>query len=391
MTLTVAVVTGTRADYGLLRWLMEELRDRENVALRTIVTGSHLSPAFGSTVDAITADDFTVDERVEILSDDDSPLGTAAAMARATEGLAVAFSRTAPDLVVVLGDRYEILAAAQAALVLGIPVAHIAGGELTEGAIDDAIRHAVTKLSRLHFPAAEDYRRRIIQMGEDPAQVWNVGATGLDNFVRLELLDRAALAESLGISLGTGPLGVCTFHPETLDRQSPADALRPLLDALTARPELQVIFTMANADPGGRAINAVLEQFTAERDASWLFASLGQVRYLSLLREADVVIGNSSSGIIEAPAAGTPTVNIGERQTGRLRAASIIDVPNDTVAIGEALDRALSPEFQELAARRESPYGQPGAAQRMADVIAAVDLERLHTKKFHDRGGEDER
>jgi len=390
MTRTIAVVTGTRAEYGLLRWVLAEIADRSDLRLQLIVTGSHLSPAFGDTWRAIVDDGFAIDERVEILDDDDSALGAARALGRATSGVAEALDRLHPDLVVLLGDRYEILGAASAALMLGIPIAHIAGGEVTEGALDDAIRHAVTKLSALHFPAAEAYRARILQLGENPAMVTTVGATGFDNFERLRLLDRTHLAAELGIALDLArPLIACTFHPETRGAATPEQALTPLFDALDALPELQVIVTKADADAGGRRINELLDAYVAQHSGRmWAFASLGQQRYLSLLAAADVVLGNSSSGIIEAPAAGTPTVNIGDRQTGRLRAPSIIDVENDAEQIRAAIERSLAPDAQAAAARRESPYGTPGAARLIVDRLAAVDLAALRTKHFHERGVE---
>lgn len=383
----IAVVTGTRADYGLLRWVMSEIDARDGLELEIIATGSHLSDAFGATVSAIEDDGFRVTERVEILDDDDSARGTVQAMARAVSGLGDALIRLDPDLVVLLGDRYEILAAAQAALVLGIPIAHLAGGELTEGAFDDAIRHAVTKMSQLHFPAAGEYRDRIIQLGEEPGRVVDVGATGLDNFERLPLLDRAALAADLGVAWDERPLAAVTFHPETLARQSAQEALAPLFEVLGGDDGLQVVITKANADTGGREINAAIDAFVAEHPGRVsAYSSLGQRRYLSLLLAADVVVGNSSSGIIEAPVAGTPTVNIGARQQGRLRAPSIIDVENTPAAIRDGIDRALAPDFQALAAERTSPYGTPGAATRIVDVLATADLDAIRVKRFHTGG-----
>jgi UDP-N-acetylglucosamine 2-epimerase (non-hydrolysing)/GDP/UDP-N,N'-diacetylbacillosamine 2-epimerase (hydrolysing) len=363
---------------------MSEIDARAGLELLVIATGSHLSEAFGATAEAIEADGFAIAERVEILDDDDSARGTVRAMARAVSGIGDALDRLSPDLVVLLGDRYEILAAAQAALVLGIPVAHIAGGELTEGAFDDAIRHAVTKMSHLHFPYASEYRDRIIQLGEDPARVVDVGATGLDNFERLPLLDRPALAAELGVEWDDRPLIAVTFHPETLARQSAAEALAPLFEVLAADESLQVVITKANADTGGREINAAIDAFTAEHpERVSAFSSLGQLRYLSLLRAADVVLGNSSSGIIEAPTAGTPTVNIGARQQGRLRAPSIIDVENTAAAIRDGLDRALAPAFQASAAEGRSPYGTPGAGKRIVDLLESADLDAVRIKRFH--------
>ncbi len=379
----VTVVTGTRADYGLLRWTMAGIQAHPELELCLIVTGSHLSTDFGSTHTAISADGFRIDETVPILSDTDSPLGAARSTGLATAGIAEALDRLRPDIVLVLGDRCEILAAAQAALLLGIPVAHIGGGEVTEGAVDDSLRHATTKMSHLHFTAAAEYRDRVIQLGEDPDRVFLVGAVGLDNLDLLDLLNEQVLARDLGVEL-THPLALCTFHPETLADQTPREALAPLFEVLQAESDLQVIVTKANADAGGREINRLLEEFVAlhpQRMA--LFASLGQLRYLSLLTVADLVIGNSSSGILEAPSAGTPTVNIGDRQKGRLRAPSVIDVPNETPAIRAGIARALSERFRQQAAARVSPFGVPGAARVIVDVLATVDLATLRTKRFH--------
>ncbi len=383
----IAVVTGTRADYGLLRWLMAEIDQRPGLQLQVVATGTHFSPEFGDTGLAIAGDGFTIAESIEIMNDDDSPLGVATSTGAATTGIAEALSRLSPDLVVLLGDRFEILAATQAAMLLGIPVAHIAGGEITEGAVDDSIRHAITKMARLHFTAAEEYRDRVIQLGEDPSTVFCVGATGLDNLARLELLATDELSSQIGFDVSRHPLAACTYHPETLADQTPGEAIAPLFAALDALPELRVVFTKSNADAGGREINRLIDAFVEERAARMVaYASLGQLNYLSLLQLADVVLGNSSSGIVEAPSSGTPTVNIADRQKGRLRAPSVIDVPNDATAIVEGIRAALSPEKQTLAAARVSPFGGPGAAALIADVLEAVDLESLRTKQFHTPG-----
>lgn len=386
MARRITVVTGTRADYGLLRWLMAEIDRRDGLELSIIATGTHFSEEFGSTHLAIIDDGFTIDERVDILGDD-SPLGVARSTGVATVGIAEALDRLRPDLVVVLGDRFEILAATQAAMLLGIPVAHIAGGEVTEGAVDDSIRHAITKMARLHFTAAGEYTDRVVQLGEHPSTVFQVGAVGLDNLERLALLDERELSASLEFDVTRHPLAVCTHHPETLAGQSAAEALAPLLRALEAREDLTVVFTKSNADAGGREMNRLIDEFvSAHPDRMAAFASLGQVRYLSAITLADVVIGNSSSGIVEAPSAGTPTVNIGDRQKGRLRAPSVIDVANDAAAIGSAIDRALGDDAQSIARRRESPFGEPGSAARIAEVLETVDLESLRTKRFHHGG-----
>ncbi len=385
MTRRIAVVTGTRADYGLLRWLLSELRDRDDVELRIVVTGMHLSPEFGDTWRVIEEDGFTIDARVDLQLGPDSGADIAHATARALSGLTDALEGIAPDLVVLLGDRFEILAAAQACLFLGIPIAHIAGGELTEGAIDDAIRHAVTKMAHLHFVETAAYADRVVQLGESPDRVFEVGGIGLDNLDRLELLDRARLEQELGLVL-TAPLALCTFHPETLAGQSAEDAIRPLFDALESLPDLQVVFTKGNADAGGRELNLLVDGFVAahaERMAA--FTSLGQLRYLSLMRIADVVLGNSSSGIMEAPTAGTPTVNIGDRQRGRLRAPSVIDVPDEAGGIRDAILRALQADTQDAAAKRVSPFGTAGASARIAEIVATHDLDGILVKRFHDQ------
>jgi UDP-N-acetylglucosamine 2-epimerase (non-hydrolysing)/GDP/UDP-N,N'-diacetylbacillosamine 2-epimerase (hydrolysing) len=383
-TRKIAVVTGTRADYGLLRWLMNEIDARADLELQVMATGMHLAPEFGSTWQAIVEDGFSIDERIEMLLSSDTSVGVAKSVGIATMGFADAFARLSPDIVVVLGDRFEILAATQAALIMRLPLAHIAGGETTEGAIDDAIRHAITKMSNLHFTAADAYRERVIQMGEQPALVFQVGAVGLDNFERLTLMGRRELSDALDVEFDDRPLVLCTFHPETRANESPQDALGPLFQALHELDTLRIVFTKGNADSGGHEMNRLIDEFVtrhAERTAA--FTSLGQLKYLSLLSAADVVVGNSSSGIVEAPTAGTPTVNIGDRQKGRLRAPSIIDSSNETFAIREAIERALSDDFVLIAAEKISPFGAAGASIKIADVLANVNLDSLRTKKFY--------
>jgi UDP-hydrolysing UDP-N-acetyl-D-glucosamine 2-epimerase len=384
MSRTIAVVTGTRADYGLLRWLMHELRNRDGVALKVIATGTHFDPSFGETWHAIRDDGFDIDARVEILNHDDTPLGVALATAEAVRGLAHAFSDLSPDLVVVLGDRYEILAATEAAFLMRIPVAHLHGGEVTQGALDDGIRHAVTKLSALHFVAAEEYAARVRQLGEDPERIFVVGATGLDNFERIDLISATELGDRVGLDL-SGDFIMCTQHPETTLDVDPREFAAPLLAALDEFPEVKVIISKANADAGGRALNEVYQQYAdAHPHRIALVASLGQYGYLSALTHSVTVVGNSSSGILEAPSAGTPTVNIGDRQTGRLRAPSVIDVDNSAEAIADGIRRAMTPELQQLAARKISPYGRPGVAPKIAEVLATVDLSTLAVKVFRD-------
>jgi UDP-hydrolysing UDP-N-acetyl-D-glucosamine 2-epimerase len=304
-------------------------------------------------------------------------------MARGLAGCAEALDRLKPDILVLLGDRYEALAAAEAALLLRVPIAHIHGGEATEGAIDDLIRHAITKMAHLHFPAAELYRQRILQLGEPPERVFTVGAPGLDHIDNMKILSRPELERDLGFSFGERNLLV-TYHPVTLDLASPTAAVRRLLDALDRLPEAHVIMTKSNADVGGRAINAMIGGYEgAHQNRVVAVSSLGQQRYLSVMAHADAVVGNSSSGIIEAPAMGKPTVNIGPRQHGRARAPSVIDCADDTEAILAAIECALSPRMRAKAVARRSPYGCGGASKRIKDVLATIQLEGLLAKEFH--------
>ncbi|MBF0305826.1 MAG: UDP-N-acetylglucosamine 2-epimerase (hydrolyzing) [Alphaproteobacteria bacterium] len=382
----VCVFTGGRADWGLLRWLARDLRDDPAVELRLLVSGGHLCPEFGLTARQIEEDGFTIDARVDMVLAGDSPVATAKAIGLGTIGFADALDRIAPDILVVLGDRYEALAVAQAAMMLRLPIAHIHGGEATEGAIDEAIRHALTKMAHLHFAAAEPYRRRIIQMGEAPDRVCGVGAPGLDNLARLPALDRAGLEAALGFAL-PAPFFLVTYHPATLSAVDPSVPMAALLDALDEFPEARVLLTKANADTAGRVVNHMIDAYAAARpDRVLATASLGQLRYLSALRLADAVIGNSSSGIIEAPAAATPTVNLGMRQRGRLRAASIIDCAEDRPSIAAAIREALAPSMRARLDPRAAPYGGGGASARIASILRDVPLDGLLDKRFHDEG-----
>ena len=381
----ICIATGTRAEYGLLYWLMKEVVADADLHLQIIATGMHLSPEFGLTYQQIEADGFTIDAGVEMLLSSDSPVGIAKSIGLGVIGFADALQSLEPDILVVLGDRFEILAAAQAAMVARIPIAHIHGGEATEGLIDEAIRHAVTKMSHLHFTAAEDYRKRVIQLGESPARVYNTGAIGLDNLAQLQLLARPELERALDFNLDPGPLILCTYHPVTLSERGEGAVLGSLFEALDRLPDTRVIFTKGNADAGGRTLNEMIDGYVAHNsNRVATFVSLGQVRYLSLLREADIVLGNSSSGIVEAPTARTPTVNIGDRQRGRLKAPSIIDCDESADAILTAVEKALSPEFQQLAAEGQTLFGEGGASKRIKEVIKEASLEGILFKRFHD-------
>ena len=370
----ICIVTGTRAEYGLLFWLMKEVAADPNLLLQIIATGMHLSPEFGLTYHQIEVDGFSIDAKVEMLLSSDTAVGIAKSMGLGVIGFADALDRLKPSILVVLGDRFEILAAAQAAMVARIPIAHIHGGEATEGAFDESIRHAITKMAQWHFVAAEPYRKRVIQLGEAPDRVFNSGAPGLDHLQHLDWLDRGSLEESLGIPLDS-PTFLVTYHPATLGQRSPVSAMDELLAALDQYPQAAVIFTYPNADTGGRSLINRLDQWVlANRQRAKAIASLGQQRYLSLLRYADVVLGNSSSGLTEAPVLKKATVNIGDRQKGRLKASSVIDAAENENAIVAAINKALSADFQARLPATKSLYGCGDASRRIKDTLKIVDL-----------------
>jgi UDP-N-acetylglucosamine 2-epimerase (non-hydrolysing)/GDP/UDP-N,N'-diacetylbacillosamine 2-epimerase (hydrolysing) len=363
---------------------MREIAAEPALELQVVVTGAHLSPEFGSTHRQIASDGFTIDATVDMLLSGDTPAAVTKSMGLGVIGFADALARVRPSIVVVLGDRYEIFAAAQAAMVARLPIAHIHGGEVTEGVFDDPIRHSITKMAHLHFVAAEPYRARVVQLGEDPARVFNFGTLGIENIRKLEPLDRGALEADLGIPLRQ-PTLLVTYHPVTLDGKHPADAVNALCIALDRFPESTVIITGANADTDGRLINARLQEFAARNGSRAVYVtSLGQRRYLSAMMHSDAVVGNSSSGIIEAPAVKTATVNIGARQGGRLKAASIIDCADDADAITRAIGHALSPEFRAGLSEVESLYGSGDAAAKITQVLKEADLEGILIKPFHD-------
>jgi GDP/UDP-N,N'-diacetylbacillosamine 2-epimerase (hydrolysing) len=382
----VAVVTGTRAEYGLLRWVMDGIRLNPALELQVIVTGMHLSPEFGLTYKEIEGDGFHIDRRVEMLLSSDTPVGIAKSIGVGVIGFADALQDLRPDLLLVLGDRFEILAAATAALVARIPIVHLHGGELSEGAFDDAIRHSLTKMSHWHFVATEDYRRRVIQLGEDPQRVFHVGALGIDSIRTLALLDRDALEAELGFALGTKSLLV-TFHPVTLDNAPASQPMAELLATLDRLEDTRIIFTMPNADTGGRALFGMIEDFVAVHPNARAYTSLGQLRYLSCMRHVDAVVGNSSSGLIEAPSLRVPSVNIGDRQRGRVRAASVVDCGPDRASIRAAIDRVYSPVFRAQLSNIRNPYGEGGASRRIVEQLAVSPLDGELKKAFFDLPG----
>ncbi|MDR1917345.1 MAG: UDP-N-acetylglucosamine 2-epimerase [Synergistaceae bacterium] len=378
----VCVVTGTRAEYGLLYWLIRDLESAQDFDLQLMATGMHLSPEFGLTYKVIESDGFAIDARVESLLSSDTPVGIAKSTGLGLIGFADAFGRLAPDIVVVLGDRYEILAAAFAAYIARIPIAHIGGGEVTEGAVDEAIRHMITKMSSLHIVANETYRRRVIQLGEDPESV-HVGKNAtLEYLDRASSLSREELEASLGFKLGRVNFLV-TYHPATLGEDASAGCTE-LLAALDLFQEAKIVFTYPNSDTDGRVIIGMIEKFVERNiDRAAAFVSLGGARYLGCLAHFDVVIGNSSSGLIEAPTFRIPTVNIGERQRGRLRAASVIDCRPERSDIANAVSRALSPEFAEVTRSAVNPYCDARAPKSAIDILRGADL-KGGMKKFFD-------
>lgn len=382
----ICVVTGSRAEYGLLRWVMRGVAEAPDMDLQVIATGMHLSPEFGHTYREIEGDGFAIDRRVEMLLSSDSPVGVGKSVGLGVVGFADALHDLAPDCMLVLGDRFEILAAVTAALMARIPVAHIHGGEVTEGAIDDSIRHAVTKMSHLHFVAADEYGRRVVQLGESPDRVHVVGSLGVESAKRLPVLEKDALARELDVAFDR-PLLVVTFHPVTVDENGGIAQMSELLAALGELDHMRFVFTMPNADTGGRAIRQLVEAFVASNAHAHAFTSLGQLRYLSCVRHADAVVGNSSSGIIEAPAFGVGTVNIGDRQAGRLRANSVVDCPPERAAIRKAIERVTSSDFRKVLDNIENPYGEGNASERIIEALGRHDFAALVRKSFHDLPG----
>ncbi|HLN48622.1 MAG TPA: UDP-N-acetylglucosamine 2-epimerase [Steroidobacteraceae bacterium] len=379
----VCVVSGSRADYGCLRWVMDGIRKTPGLELQVIATGTHLSPEFGLTYREIENDGFAIDSKIEMMLSADTPSSLAKSMGLGLIGFGDALERLRPDLLFVLGDRFEIFAAAAAATVARVPIAHAHGGESTEGAFDEALRHSITKMSHLHFVAAEPYRRRVIQLGEDPARVFLVGGLGVDNVKKLKLLERDALESALGFKLGRRNL-LITFHPVTLENSTSARQMQELLSALEAVRDTHLIFTLPNADTGGRALMEMIERFVAGKAHARAFVSLGELRYLSCVRHVDGVVGNSSSGLIEVPSFGKGTVNIGDRQKGRLKAASVIDCEPRRKAIDAALQQLFSSSFQANLAAVRNPYGEGGASEKIVPLLKDYPLEFILKKSFHD-------
>ncbi|RHX90882.1 UDP-N-acetylglucosamine 2-epimerase [Leptospira stimsonii] len=379
----VSVVTGTRAEYGLLRLLIKKIQDSKHLELQLVVTGMHLSPEFGSTYQEIESDGFSIDKKVEMLMSADTSSSISKSIGLGMIGFADVWRDLEPDLIILLGDRYEIFAAASSAMVSKIPIAHIHGGEKTEGAFDESIRHCITKMSHLHFVATEEYRKRVIQLGESPEHVFNVGGFGVDAIRSLKLMTRSELETSLNYKFGEKNLLV-TFHPVTLEKSSSKVQMKELLDALKERSDVHYIFTMPNADTDSSVIFTMIEEFVNSNSNAVSFSSLGQLRYFSTLAQVDGVVGNSSSGILEAPTFLKGTVNIGDRQKGRLRAESVIDCEPEKKSILSAISRLYSQNFQNQLESIVNPYGLGGASDRMIQILEKMDWKDLLKKRFYD-------
>jgi len=380
----ICIFTSGRMEYGLLRGVIREIAASENLQLQILASGMHLSPEFGKTIDEINQDGFNPDECIEILLSGDTPTAICKSMGLALIGYGEAVQRLQPDIMVVLGDRFETFCMAAAAQVCRVPLAHIHGGETTEGAIDEAFRHSITKMSHLHFASSEEYRQRIIQLGESPDRVFNVGALGVENIHRTPLMRRYELAKSIGFILDR-PYFLVTFHSVTLEEAKAGEQFQALLDAVKNFPEYKVIFTKTNADTDGRVINRMIDDFIGEHsDRSAGFKSLGMQRYLSTVKYAEAVIGNSSSGIIEAPSFKVPTVNIGDRQKGRIETRSVINCFATKKEIVKSIQQVISPEFRSSIQDMTNPYEKKDTAENIKDIIKEFDLRNILKKEFCD-------
>ena len=379
----ICVVTGSRAEYGLLRLVMQGIKDDPELTLQVIATGMHLSPTFGFTYKEIEADGFNIDFKIETLSASDTPAGIAESMGKGLIGCAEAFSLLQPDVLVVLGDRFEIFAAVAAALVARIPVAHLHGGETTVGAFDEAFRHSITKMSHLHFVAADEYRKRVIQLGENPNKVFLVGGLGVDSIKNVTLLSKNELEKSLGIEFQSKSL-LITFHPVTLEDETSEAQMTELLYALSELSDTTLIFTMPNADTGGLALIKLIEEFVKSHLNAHSFISLGQQRYLSCIAQVDGAVGNSSSGLTEVPSFKKGTINIGARQLGRLQASSVINCEPEKEQIMAALVKLYSHDFKSSLAMTTNPYGEGGASFKVVNLLKDALLDGIIQKTFHD-------
>ena len=380
----ICIITGTRAEYGLLYWLMKEIQEESDLELQIIATGMHLSPEFGLTYRQIEKDGFKIDRKIEMLLSSDTPVGISKSMGLGMIGFAEAYTDLKPDIVVLLGDRFEIFSAAAAAMIARIPIAHLHGGEATEGVIDEPIRHSITKMSHLHFTATEEYRRRVIQLGEDPASVFNVGGLGIDNIKKLKLMSREEFEDSINFKLASKNLMI-TFHPVTLEHATAGEQFQNLLNVLDELEDTKIIFTEPNADTEGRLIIKMIDDYVSRNSCkSIAFVNLGQLRYLSALKFVDACVGNSSSGLAEAPTFKIGTINIGDRQRGRIKADSVIDCEPSKESILIAIRKLYSKAFQAKLKNVKNPYGEGGATEKIKKILKETDLSDILKKEFYD-------
>ena len=379
----ICVVTGTRAEYGLLYWLMKEIQSDKDLKLQIIVTGMHLSPEFGFTYKEIEKD-FKIDKKIEIVLSSDTSVGISKSMGLAQISFAEAYQDLKPDIIVVLGDRYEIFSSVSAAMIAKIPIAHVSGGETTEGAFDEAMRHSITKMSHIHFTATEEYKARVIQLGEHPKTVFNVGGMGVENIKRLQLLTKEELEKSINFKLNKKNILV-TFHPVTLEIGTSKEQFKEILNSIDELKDTNIIFTKANSDTDGRVINQMIDEYVTKNiHKSIVFTSLGQVRYLSALKYVDAMIGNSSSGLSETPSFKIGAINIGDRQKGRIKADNVIDCPPKKVSIKNAFKRLYSKEFQSAIKNCDNPFGDGYSSKIMVKVLKNQKLDNILKKSFHD-------
>ncbi len=379
----VCIVTGTRAEFGLMYWLIKSVHEDDDLELQLLVTGMHLSPEFGLTYKSIKESGFPISKKVEILLSSDSAVGISKSTGLGMISFSEAYMELQPDLIIVLGDRFEIFSAAAAAMISRIPIAHIHGGEATEGLIDEPIRHSITKMAQLHFTANSAYRNRVIQLGEQPKRVFNTGSPGLDNVYNLELLGKDQFEKAINFKLGFRN-ALVSFHPVTLENNTSKVQFEALLSALDSIEDLNIIFTKPNADTDGRVIIELIDQYVIDRPyKSCAFISLGQLRYLSSLMYVDVVVGNSSSGLTEVPSFKIPTINIGDRQKGRLKAKSVIDCLPSKKSIAGAIKEGLSPGFIQSISDVENPYGKGGASEKIKHIIKTFPLDGILKKEFY--------
>ena len=383
MNKKICVITGTRAEYGLLYWTLKQIQEAPDFDLQLCVTGMHLAPEFGLTYQQIEKDGFFINEKIEILLSSDTPVGVSKSIGLGVIGFSEAFQRLKPDMILMLGDRFEIFSAAVAAMVCKIPIAHCHGGEATEGLIDESIRHSITKMSQLHFTSTEEYRNRVIQLGENPNRVFNVGALGIENINQLQLMDKSATENSINFKLAKNNILV-TFHPVTLEDATAENQFLELLEAIDSLQDTNIIFTKPNSDTDGRIIISLIDQYVAKYSyKSVAFISLGQLRYLSLLQHVDMVVGNSSSGLIEVPSFKIPTINIGDRQRGRLKSKSVIDCEPTKDSIIKALKVAKSASFKKSLDSIENLYGTSNSSDKIVTILRNVDIKRVLKKEFY--------